>query len=158
MITYQLLKDCPQHIPSLAQIWYDVLGKIWAPDVLISTVEERFHAHCNDDTLPLTIVALQGDTPVGMASLRINDGIRDDLTPWLGSLCIAANSQGYGIGTQLMHLIQDKAKAMGYEHLYLFTFDPTLPTWYTHHHWHIIGEDTFRGHAITVMAWETLSI
>lgn len=154
MITYQFLKDCPEHIPALAKIWHDVLGKIWAPEVAIAAVEERFRAHLNDTTLPLTFVALQDHTPIGMASLRANDGLTSELTPWLGSLCVATDCQGQGIGTQLMHLIQDTAKKLGYEQLYLFTFDSTLPAWYTRHGWHIIGDDTFREHPVTVMMWE----
>ena len=88
MIKIDLLKNHPNARPALAYIWHEVLGKIWVPDVPVERVIARFADHLNDQALPITFVALDGDLPVGMCSLRENDGIRPDLTPWLGSLAI----------------------------------------------------------------------
>ena len=88
MITIDLLKNHPKSIPKLAIIWHDVLGKTWVPDIPVSRVIERFNDHLNDKTLPLTFVAIENNMPVGMCSLRENDGIRPDLMPWLGSLVV----------------------------------------------------------------------
>ena len=85
MIKVDILKNHPNTIPALAHIWHEVLGKIWVPDVSVERVIARFADHLSDKSLPITFVALDGDVPVGMCSLRENDGIRPDLTPWLGS-------------------------------------------------------------------------
>jgi hypothetical protein len=69
MIKIELLKQHSIAIPALAKMWYELLGKIWVPDVSIELVESRFHDHLNDDVLPLTLVAFDGQKPVGMCSL-----------------------------------------------------------------------------------------
>ena len=151
MIKIDLLKNHPDAIPHLAQIWHEVLGKIWVPDVPIERVEQNFLKHLNDQTLPLTFVALDDNTPVGMCSLRENDGIRPDLMPWLGSLVITPNYQKQGIAKKLMDATQEKAIELGFKRLYLLAFDPTIPNYYANHGWQKIGIDEFQGHTVTVM-------
>ena len=151
MITIDLLKNHPESIETLATIWHEVLGKIWVPDVTIQRVMQKFAEHLNDNKLPMTFVALDGTTPVGMCSLRENDGIRPDLTPWLGSLVVEQAYQKQGIGNMLIDSIKNKAKALGFAKLYLFAFDPSLHDYYTRQGWHTIGIDDFKGHDITVM-------
>ena len=75
MITIDFLKNHPQSIPTLAKIWHEVLGKIWIPDLPISRVEENLYNHLNETQLPITFVAFDSAQPVGMGSLRVNNGI-----------------------------------------------------------------------------------
>lgn len=131
MITIDYLKNHPQHIPTLAKLWMDTIGKMWAPDVTIEDAIHRFQSHLNIDALPLTFVALDKNIPVGMCSLRLTDGIRSDLSPWLGSSVVDPKYQNQGLGKMLINAVKDKAKIMGYSKLYLFAFDPTLTECYT---------------------------
>jgi GNAT superfamily N-acetyltransferase len=110
MIKIDLLKKHPNTIPTLAHIWHEVLGKIWVPDISVERVIARFADHLNDQALPITFVALDGDLPVGMCSLRENDGIRPDLIPWLGSLVVDPKYQKQGIGRMLIDMTLLKAK------------------------------------------------
>jgi len=152
MIHYGYLKDHAEFIPQLAEIWYEVLGKIWLPNVKIEQVIKNFENHLNKDFLPLTIVAIQGTTPIGMCSLRNTDGIRPDLSPWLGSLIVHPQYQHQGIGKELITRIQNIAKSMNFQQLYLFAFDPTIPEWYIKLNWSIFSMDKFKGHPVTVMS------
>ena len=86
-----------------------------------------------------------------MCSLRSNDGIRSDLTPWLGSLIVDKAAQGRGIARLLIDAVKNKAKAMGHETLYLLTFDLTLPGYYYSLGWELIGMDSLLSHDVTVM-------
>lgn len=151
MIKIELLKNHPNAIPRLAQIWHEVLGRLWVPDVPIKRVEQNFLKHLNNQTLPLTFVAFHNDTPVGMCSLRENDGIRPDLIPWLGSLVVAPSYQKQGIAKKLMAATQQKAIELGFKKLYLFAFDPTIPNYYATYGWEKIGIDEFKDHPVTVM-------
>jgi GNAT superfamily N-acetyltransferase len=151
MIKIDLLKNHPQVIPALANIWHEVLGKIWVPDIPVERVITRFEDHLNDSYLPITFVALDSDMPVGMCSLRENDGIRPDLTPWLGSLVVDPTYQKQGIGKMLINVTVEKAKQLGFEKLYLFAFDPTLPNYYQRLGWEKIGMDEFKFHPVMVM-------
>lgn len=151
MIKIDLLKNNSDVVPELAQIWYEGLGKIWMPDVPLDQVEQRFHAHANSDKMPMTFVALDGDKAVGMCSLRENDGIRPDLMPWLGSLGVRSEYQGQGLGRRLIEVTKKQAKNMGYEVLYLFAFDRTIPDYYQSLGWNVIGTDSYNAHPVTVM-------
>lgn len=72
MIKIDLLKNHPSAIPTLAHIWYEVLGKIWVPDIPIERVIARFADHLKpSQDLPITFVALDGEIPVGMCSLHV---------------------------------------------------------------------------------------
>lgn len=151
MIKIELLKQHSTAIPALAKMWHELLGKIWLPEVSIQRIETKFHDHLHDDTLPLTLVALDGQKPVGMCSLRENDGIRPDLTPWLGSLIVDQDNQGRGVGKLLIDATKNKAKEMGFKKLYLFAFDLTIPEYYHRHGWATIYQDVFKSYDVTVM-------
>ncbi|STY78949.1 GNAT family acetyltransferase [Legionella wadsworthii] len=151
MITIVYLKHHSDCIPELAKIWHEVLGKIWVPDVPTSRVEENLRNHLNIEQLPLTVVAFDEDKPVGMCSLRVNDGIRPELTPWLGSLVVAPGHQKQGIARQLILRVKEEAQTLGFKNLYLFAFDPTIPEYYSRLGWRTIGMDEFKGHPVTVM-------
>lgn len=111
-IKIDLLKNHPSSIPALAKIWHEVLGAIWVPDIPIKQVEDNFNRHLNDQELPLTFAAFAGSIPVGMCSLRVNDGIRPDLTPWLGSLVVSPNYQKQGIAKRLNEQHQHHVKIL----------------------------------------------
>lgn len=151
-ISIDVLKNRQEAIPHLASIWHEAIGKVWAPDVSIESAIERFNQHLQENTLPLTLVALDGNKPIGMCSLRSNDGIRPDLTPWLGSLVVDPNHQKQGVGQQLIEAIKQKAKSLGYPTLYLFAFDQTIPNYYTRLGWLKIGMDLCKNIPVTVMS------
>jgi GNAT superfamily N-acetyltransferase len=151
MITIDLLKNHRETIPALANIWHDVLGKIWVPDVPIERVITKFEDHLNDRDLPITFVAVDGDATVGMCSLRENDGIRLELTPWIGSLVVDSKYQKQGIGRMLLDVTLKKAEELGFKKIYLFAFDPKIPAYYQRLGWKKIGMDEFKSHPVTVM-------
>ncbi len=156
MIKIDLLKNHPSAIPELAHIWYEVLGKIWVPDVPVERVMARLKDSLEDDKiLPITFIALDGDLPVGMCSLRENDGIRPSLVPWFGSLVVDLKYQRQGIGKMLIDMTLLKAKELGFEKLYLFAFDQTIPSYYESLGWKKIGMDEFKSHPVTVMEVES---
>lgn len=151
MITIAYLKHHSDCIPELAKIWHEVLGQIWLPDVPISRVEENLRNHLNTEQLPLTFVALQENKPVGMCSLRVNDGIRPELMPWLGSLVVCPSHQKQGIAKQLINRTKKEAQILGFKTLYLLAFDSTIPEYYCRLGWRPIGMDELKGHPVTVM-------
>ncbi len=152
MITIELLKNHPDSIPRLVDIWHEGSATTWLPDVCLNRVQEQLHEHLNENSLPLTFVAFDGITPIGMCSLRVNDGIRADLSPWLGSLVVDLNYQKKGIGKMLVEATKNKAKELGFTQLYLFAFDPTTPNYYERLGWIIMGMDKFKEHPMTLMS------
>lgn len=154
MIKIDVLAHHMHHVPALADIWCDVLGRVWIPDVTKEEVLGWMFSWAHTDRLPIAHIALENERPVGVCSLQQNDGIRPDLWPWLCDLCVAKPYQNQGIGQKLIAITCEKAFALGYKKLYLFAFDPTLPAYYGRLGWKVIGEDRHRNHPVTVMAIE----
>ncbi len=151
MINIDLLKNRPNSIPELAKIWHKLIGKVWAPKLSIEEIIKRFNTHLNENMLPLTLVAFDGAQPIGMCSLRENDGIRPEIAPWLGSLVVDPAYQKQGIGKLLVDAIKNKARELNFKCLYLFALDPDIPAYYDRLGWHTISIDDFKGYPVTVM-------
>jgi GNAT superfamily N-acetyltransferase len=67
------------------------------------------------------LVARVGTLPVGMVSLKLDDlWSRKDLNPWLASLYVCPEYRCRGIGSALASALVDRARASGYDRLYLF--------------------------------------
>lgn len=88
---------------------------------------------------------------VACYSLQFDDGPRPDLFPWFGDLSVKKEYQRQGIGKMLLDVAALKAKELGFEKLYLFAFDPTIPKYYEHLGWKKIDMDEFKSHPVTVM-------
>lgn len=151
VIEIKLLVDCLQHIPVLAALWYEQISRHWVPNASLERAKQNLIKHANDEKLPMTFVALDNDQPVGMASLRENDGIQADRTPWLGSLVVEPAYRKQKIGEQLIDVVKQRAALLGYPKLYLLAFDQAIPSWYKRLGWRSIGTEQLFGHSVAVM-------
>ena len=90
------------------------------------TLEETrvlFTPVARETWLPRTFVLLQGETPVGTASIVEHDlDLRPDLAPWLASLVVDRPARGRGHSRTLVTFIEDFARDNGVEMLWLFTW------------------------------------
>jgi predicted N-acetyltransferase YhbS len=151
-IEIKSLADCKEHIPQLAELWYEEISRHWAPNASIEKAKQKLTEHLNDNKMPMALVALQNNKPIGMACLRENDGIRPGIAPWLGSLVVHHQHRSQAVGKMLIDAIKLQARALSYPMLYLLAFDPTIPTWYARLGWQFIGTDELFGHPVTVMS------
>lgn len=150
-ITIKPLTHCKEHIPTLAKLWYEEISRHWVPDASIDKAQQRLVEHSNTNKLPLAIVALNNDQPVGMACLRITDGIRPNISPWLGSLVVDPVYRGNKIGEQLITEIKQLSRIYDFKTLHLLAFDPTIPNWYARLGWEMDGKDRLLSHEVTCM-------
>jgi len=150
MIRIDLLKNHSQSIPMLANIWREVLGKIWMPEIGIEEIESLYYEELQHD-MPLTYIALCDEVPVGSCTLELTGGIRPDLGPWIGDLVVDRKYQQRGIGKILLDEAIEKAKQLNFKRLYLFTFDTSIPSYYEKLGWKKIGTDEFKSHPVTLM-------
>jgi N-acetylglutamate synthase-like GNAT family acetyltransferase len=144
MIKIKLLAQFPNYLPDIAKIWVNIIGKAWVPNVSLEQCTENLKTHLNEDILPLSYVAIDDNTSIGMCCLRMDDGIsRHDLFPWLGSLCVTEAYRKRGIGKLLVTTIKIKAYKMGFKKLYLFTFDQNIADWYAKNGWKQMPDQAF---------------
>lgn len=148
-IEIELLKKHLDLIPEFAKILHQGLGK-WLGDVNSTEIESWLHEWLNEN-IPCAYVAFAADLPVGICSLQLNDGIRSDLKPWLGDLCVAENFQGLGVGTLLVNAVKNKARSLGYAKLYLFTPELKMHDYYAILGFNEIGTDEYNGHTVLIM-------
>jgi GNAT superfamily N-acetyltransferase len=131
------LIDYPEYIPQLAQWlfeeWDAILGEK-TPEVRI----KKLNAHMNRDQLPIAWIAHANGQLLGTAALRVHDlEGREDLTPWLGGVFVAAQFRRRGIGAALCAIVEDAARSRRIQTLYLFTLDKQ--TWYSRQGWKVLG-------------------
>lgn len=87
-----------------------------------------------------------------MASLRAKEEkVKPEWSPWLGGLVVDPRYRKRGVGEMLIEAIKNKAREYRYTELFLLTFDPTLPSWYSHLGWEKIGTDKLHEQPITLM-------
>jgi predicted N-acetyltransferase YhbS len=72
-----------------------------------------------------SLVALEGDVPLGCVHLIDNDddGL-PELTPWLAAMVVVPGRRGQGIGSALVRGLLAEARAMGYPRLWFGTDGP----------------------------------
>jgi len=150
VIKIDVLQNHPHTIAVLANIWHEVLGKIWMPEIGIEEIEALYYEELNQ-YMPLTYIALHGATPVGSCTLQLNEDFRPDLGPWISDLVVDPKYQKQGIGKMLIDVTVDKARELGFEKLYLFTFDSSISKYYQRFGWYKIGKDKFKSNPVTVM-------
>ncbi len=153
MITIDLLKNHPYAIPTLSNIWHEVLGKIWLPEISIAEIEALSYEELKED-IAITYIALYDDIPVGFCTLELDGGIRPDLGPWIGDLVVDPKYQKQGIGKKLLDAMTLKAKELRFKKLYLFTFDPGITGYYARFGWKKFAMDEFKGRPVTLMEIE----
>jgi len=151
MIKIDLLKNHPSAIHALARIWHEVLGRIWFPELTIQEIESLTYDELNTCDETTSFVALYDEIPVGFCTLKLKEEFRADLGPWLADVVVTPKHQKQGIGKMLIDVTVLKAKELGFEKLYLFAFDPTIPEYYKRLGWSQICMDEFKSHPVTVM-------
>ncbi len=151
MIKIDLLKNNPHTIPALSNIWHEVLGKIWFPELKIQEIESLMYDELNHQDETTSFVALCDEIPIGFCTFKLKEEFWPDLGAWLADVVVAPEHQKQGIGKILVDVALLKAKELGFKKLYLFTFDPSLPNYYERLGWGKIGVDKFNSHLVTIM-------
>jgi predicted N-acetyltransferase YhbS len=149
MYCIEYLADCPQHIPVLAA-WHNAQWSYLDVGVSVAQRAAALRKH-GRGIVPMTLVALSGDTLLGSASLIQHDmDTRMDLWPWLASVYVDPPYREQGIGSALVQAIVDQATLQGFPALYLFT--PDRAAFYERLGWQALERTVYRGYAQTVMS------
>ena len=122
------LFECPEHLGEVARLIHQ---EWWSEKVghSVSTMAARLAQARNKESIPLSLVALERDQPIGTVNLVENDNDeRQDLTPWLAALLVVPEARGKGVGTRLVRSLVKEAAGLGVPRLYLGT---DIPGYYT---------------------------
>ena len=125
----------------------------WGPLNPGQTLDQRraqIQGKMNVDRVPIAFVALdEDDGIVGTASLIFDDLEGDPRNPWLASVYVPPEHRKKGIASALVRKVEDAARRIGYDRLYLFT--STAPSLYAGLGWRALERRDYRGEHIQVM-------
>jgi GNAT superfamily N-acetyltransferase len=115
------LRDRPDLVPLVARWAHE---EFWARlGKTFEEVERLFTPVQRETWLPRTFVLVDGETPVGMASITEHDlDSRRQWTPWLTAVAVDRAARGRGHSRTLVHFIEGFAREHGVETLWLYTW------------------------------------
>jgi GNAT superfamily N-acetyltransferase len=117
------LADHREHIPRLAGWLHAQWGYLHENDS-VERRAARLELRATRGGVPVTFVAVDGETLLGSASLVDDDlETRPELTPWLASVYVAPEHRGRGVASALVQRVVEEARGSGVDRLYLWTTD-----------------------------------
>ncbi len=145
-----LLSDHLQVAPTLAR-WHADEWSSLMPDWSYEPALTELLTHTRRDTIPLTLLALDGPEVLGSASLIAEDLPGwEHLTPWLASVFVAPSTRGRGVGTRLVSEAARTAQRLGVSRLHLFTAGQA--DFYHRLGWTEFAKAELRGHPVVILA------
>lgn len=145
----EYLADHKDVIPTLARWTFEEWSYLW-PERTLSDVERLISERCNKEHIPIALVAIDKGKVVGMIELKTSDfKARQNLSPWLAGLYVDKLQRSKGVGTKLVHEIENLAARLGASRLYLFTDD--AEKFYSKLGWCIQERMVWQGFSVAVM-------
>jgi len=152
MLEFGYLADHPEFIPTIARWYFQEWGHYRAGDSVERRVE-RLTIAAGHRQVPTVMVAYEGERVLGSAMLVACDmPTRQELTPWVAGVYVAAAERGKGIGAALVERVRVEARALGYAKLYLFTF--STEKYYERRGWELMERSEYLGVEVAVMEFD----
>ena len=143
-----LAPDSP-HLITIATWQHEAWGHL-NPSLDFEGRCDEVRGECGTGGVPRVFVAMNGDQPVGTASLIESDmTIRSELAPWLASVFVLPEWRGRGIASRLVQRVEEEAREAGIATFYLYT--PDQQALYRRLGWQDCEELSYRGEAVTLM-------
>jgi len=124
-ITIRLLAEVPHAAAEVAAWLFGEWGHRYpgrTPEMAVALFLRR----ANTARLPIAWVALDGERPVGTASLVETETPDDAPGPWVASGYVVASHRGQGLARRLMAAVEGAAPALGARRLLLSAAAPAL--------------------------------
>lgn len=145
----RFLAEAPQYAPVLAAKHAQEWAHLY-PGQEESHLLTAFRSEAADGHLPLTLLALDGETLLGSVSLLFGDlPSRPDLDPWLASLFVLHRHRGRGVGSFLIKSALEVFANLGFPSLYVFT-ENRAPL-FTKHGFLYFDEGQCGGHPVRIL-------
>ncbi len=147
------IADHPDLIGTVARWQWEEWGHLDPDDSLAARIAS-IGGQTATVHIPTTSIALDGDEPLGTASLTTHDmASHPELSPWLASVYVTPTARGRGVASALVRHVVGLAAAMGVARLYLYT--ESAQGLYERLGWHVIAAEHFEGHPVTIMSIDT---
>jgi GNAT superfamily N-acetyltransferase len=149
-VRIESITDHPELIETVARWQWGEWGHLDPADSLAARIA-GLRAQAAGGQIPTTYVALEGDAPLGSASVVVADmPTHPELAPWLASVYVTPSARGRGVASALVRCVVEHVAAMGVARLYLYT--EGARGLYEKLGWYVIATDHFEGSPVTIMA------
>ncbi len=114
----------PHHRQAVAAL---IHHEFWTavPGATVDAMAHRLAQAHNAEQLPLCLLALKGDEPMGAVNLvPSDDDDHPEWTPWLAGMVVAQRWRGQGVGSALVRALLAEARRLGVPRVYLGTDGP----------------------------------
>jgi GNAT superfamily N-acetyltransferase len=141
-VTIEYLADRREFITTVARWLHEEWGHL-RPNETVGDRAARVERACGHHEIPTTFVAIDGDEPVGSASLIAHDMLtRPELSPWLAGVFVPSEYRRRGVGAVLIKRVIDEARSLGVSRIYLYT--PGSGTLYLRLGWSVVERTFYR--------------
>src|SRR5690348_5405613 len=111
-LSFVFLADRQDAIPTVAEWYYEAWGNV--PGNSVQKTIERIQAKLNRDKPPCHLLAISHNSVLGVAQFKRHEmSLYPEKEFWLGSLFVAPDWRGCGVGSALANEIATIAKAFG---------------------------------------------
>ena len=146
----EFLKDNAGFIDQMAALMFKEWGHVRP-----GTTIERFYNYLNEklnaDKIPLTLIAKsERNELLGFASIVASDmEINKEWSPWISGVFVLPQHRRKGVGGLLVGRLEQVARNLGFERLYLYTFDKE--GFYSNLFWTKVKEEFYLNSNVVVM-------
>jgi predicted N-acetyltransferase YhbS len=150
-MTIEYLADRPEAMATLARWQHKEWGYLRPGDTLEKRTA-RLAGMSNRGSIPLTVVALEGEEVLGSASLIEHDmDTRMELTPWLAGVFVGEAYRRRGIGAELVRHVMVEASKLKVPLLYLYTVHSEK--FYAALGWQLQERTSYREQTVVIMTY-----
>ncbi|RZM85423.1 GNAT family N-acetyltransferase [Pseudoalteromonas rubra] len=115
------LAERPELKPLVAKWYFEQWGAI-VPEASLSSFEDKLTEYLQTDAIPLIVLLMQDNAPIGTAQLRFHEmTIYPDKTYWLGGVYVATHARGNKVASALVQKVEQLAISFGVRELHLQT-------------------------------------
>jgi GNAT superfamily N-acetyltransferase len=146
----EFLKDNPGFVDKIADLMFNEWGHI-RQGTTIERYNNYLREKLNSDIIPLTLIAKsENDELLGFASIVTSDmETNNELSPWISGVFVVPEYRGKGFGGLLVDKLEQIASDLGFEKLYLYTFD--REKFYSNLSWVKIKDEFYLNSKVVVM-------
>lgn len=120
-VQFLKLADRPDAIPQVAAWYFEEWGYL-NPAATADRIADKLAASLNRDSIPLVVLAVDGDAVVGAAELKYREmTIYPEKEHWLGGVFVAPKHRGRGVAARMIDSVVDTARTLGVKLLHLQT-------------------------------------
>ncbi|MDK1310571.1 GNAT family N-acetyltransferase [Pseudoalteromonas ardens] len=120
-LEFCFLAERPEFKALVAHWYFNEWGAL-TPGATVNSFEDKLAGYLQKDAIPLALLAMQANKPVGVAHLRFHEmTIYPDKTHWLGGVYVAPHARGEQVASALVQRIEQLAQSFGVRELHLQT-------------------------------------